>query len=339
MKIIFRADGNANTGLGHLFRIFALVEMLKDNYDYRILTKESSTLEVFPKQYKVDVIQSEININDEPKWLELNYSSSEYFIIADGYQFTSSYQHEIKKIGYKFAYIDDFAKEKIYADLVINHSISVNKSDFSFSSIINQFALGTDYAMLRPLFLEEAKKDKKISKIKNIFICFGGADFYDITNTCVKGALRVKNVEKINVVIGQAYKHKEINNTLKENNERVILHKNLSELGMINLMKHCQLAILPSSTISYEVCCVKMLALVGYYIDNQKMIYDGLKENKLIEPLDDLNELTAVDFENKIEEISNKEKDYFQEMITNQHKYFDGKQKERFLKITKEIVC
>lgn len=104
-------------------------------------------------------------------------------------------------------------------------------------------------------------------------------------------------------------------------------------------MKDCQLAIVPSSTISYEVCCVKMLALVGYYIDNQKMIYDGLKENKLIEPLDDLNELTAADFENKIEEISNKEKDYFQVMITNQHKYFDGNQKERFLKITKEIVC
>lgn len=217
-KIIFRADGNSSTGLGHLFRVFALVEMLKDNYDYSILTQNSSTLEVFPKRYMIDIIPQEININDEPKWLELNYSSSEYFIIADGYQFTSNYQYEIKKIGYKFAYIDDFAKEKIYADLVINHSISVNKSDFSSSSIINQFALGTDYTMLRPLFLEEAKKNKKISKIKNIFICFGGADFYYITNTCVKGALRVKNVEKINVVIGQAYKHKEINNTLKENN-------------------------------------------------------------------------------------------------------------------------
>ena len=118
--------------------------------------------------------------------------------------------------------------------------------------------------MLRPLFLDEAKKNKTISKIENIFICFGGADFYDITNTCVKGALRVKNVEKINVVIGQAYKHKEIYNTIKENNERVVLHKNLFESEMINLMKECQLEIIPSSTISYEVCCVKMLALAGY---------------------------------------------------------------------------
>lgn len=33
MKIIFRADGNSNIGLGHLFRLFALVEIYKDVYE------------------------------------------------------------------------------------------------------------------------------------------------------------------------------------------------------------------------------------------------------------------------------------------------------------------
>ena len=35
-KIIFRADGNATTGLGHLYRLFALVEMYKNDYDFCI---------------------------------------------------------------------------------------------------------------------------------------------------------------------------------------------------------------------------------------------------------------------------------------------------------------
>ncbi len=31
-KIIFRADGSAKTGLGHLYRLFAIVEMVKYSY-------------------------------------------------------------------------------------------------------------------------------------------------------------------------------------------------------------------------------------------------------------------------------------------------------------------
>ena len=45
-KIICRADGNANTGLGHLYRLFALYEIYKDYYEVIFVTKSSSTLKV-----------------------------------------------------------------------------------------------------------------------------------------------------------------------------------------------------------------------------------------------------------------------------------------------------
>ena len=32
-RIIFRADGNSDIGLGHVIRSLALVEMLKDNFE------------------------------------------------------------------------------------------------------------------------------------------------------------------------------------------------------------------------------------------------------------------------------------------------------------------
>lgn len=338
MKIIFRADGNSNTGLGHLFRIFALLEMLKEHFICIILTQKSSTLKVIPEEYNLITIPEDIKINEEPEWLKINYPNSEYVIIADGYQFTSNYQSKLKKIGYKFAYVDDFAKEKMFADLVINHSIQVKKTDF-IAQPKTHFALGTEHAMLRPLFLEAAKKPKEFKTTGNLFICFGGADFFDITNTSLKGVLSLESIKKIHVVLGQAYKHKEIFKTIKSTNKKITIHKNLTEFEMVNLMKTCDLAIIPSSTISYEICCIKMLVLGGFYIDNQKMIYNGLKQNKLIEPLGDLNKLTAFDFEKKTKELLNKSNTYHQEMINNQHKYFDGKQKERFLNLTKEILC
>ena len=61
-------------------------------------------------------------------------------------------------------------------------------------------------------------------------------------------------------------------------------------------MNKCQLAIIPSSTISYEACSVKMLILGGYYVDNQKRINEGLDLNGMIYNVGDFRELKAEDF-------------------------------------------
>ena len=215
--ILFRADGNSETGLGHLFRLFALVEMYKEHYDYLFLTRSTSTLKVIPKQYNLQIIPESIGINEEPDWLERKFSPEKHLIIADGYHFDSNYQISIKKKAYKLMYIDDLATEKMYADIVVNHSLLLTPGDFD-SSEHTRFALGAKYAILRPSFLSEATNNRKISSIKNVFVCFGGADFYDLTLKSVQGLLELDSIEKLNVVIGGAYKHQEIFD-LKEKNQ------------------------------------------------------------------------------------------------------------------------
>ena len=66
-KIIFRADGNSEVGLGHLSRLFSLVEMLKDKYKCFFLTKSDSFIEIIPKEYNVDIIPKNILFYEEPK--------------------------------------------------------------------------------------------------------------------------------------------------------------------------------------------------------------------------------------------------------------------------------
>ena len=47
--------------------------------------------------------------------------------MLDGYRFTLEYQKELKeKINIKLIYIDDFAGDQLYADIVINHAPYVN---------------------------------------------------------------------------------------------------------------------------------------------------------------------------------------------------------------------
>ena len=80
-KIIFRADGNSNIGLGHLYRLFALAEIYKDHYECVFVTKKNSTLSIFPREYKLIIIPDKVTSLEEPKWLLKYFKSIDYLIV------------------------------------------------------------------------------------------------------------------------------------------------------------------------------------------------------------------------------------------------------------------
>ena len=336
VKILIRADGNSNIGLGHLFRSFALIEMFKDKYEYVFLTRQDSLNKIIPKKYNVSVVPENISYSEEPNWISRKYDSDKFIIIADGYQFNSSYQKKIKENKFYLVYIDDLTSEYMFADIVINHSLNLNIKDF-VAAKYTEFALGTEFALMRPKFINAAKKIKKIKKINEVFICFGGIDFYDFTNRALEGVIEIPNISKINIVISSAYSHKNIYETLKKRKEDVCIYENISENEMIDLMSKCQLAIIPSSTISYEACCVKMLILGGYYVENQKRINKGLDLNGLIYNVGDFRQLNSQDFKKKVIKIIQDNISIYKKMIKNQSDMFDGKQKDRLNKLIESI--
>src|SRR5690606_24941131 len=109
------------------------------------------------------------------------------------------YQKRVKDGGFKLVYIDDLTTEYMYADVVLNHSPHVKESNFK-AEPYTRFALGTKYAILRPIFLEAAKRERKIEIIDTAFVCFGGSDFNCLTYNAIMGLLEVKNIVKIYVV-------------------------------------------------------------------------------------------------------------------------------------------
>ncbi len=324
-KIIFRADGNNKIGLGHLFRLFALAEMCKEHFQFIFITKDNSLKEVFPNDYSLVVIPNYIEFQDEMDWISKNYPSSEHILVLDGYQFKSSYQQQIRQQGYFLVYIDDLVEEHMYADVVVNHSASVKATDYKAENY-TKFALGTKYAMLRPLFLQQAKQDRVINTLDTAFICFGGSDIYDLSLKAVKACLEIESIKQVNVVLGGAYEHSKI---YKIVDERLQIHQNLDEKAMLNLMKSCNFAIAPASTILYELCSVKMPILSGYDVDNQKGIYSAVANNNLVYAMGNIENFNTDDFKNFLLK-------FFSEIniskaIKQQKEFFDGNTKERFL--------
>lgn len=332
-RLIFRADGDSNIGLGHLYRLFSLVEMLKANFDFVFVTNTSSVCSVIPSEYTVKLIPENISFLEEPKWLSEHFQPTDHLIISDGYHFTSIYQQHLKTLGFKTVYIDDLAQEHQYADIVINHSPSLLPSAYQKEDY-TKLALGTNYALLRPAFLEHSKSKRKIAQIQDVFLCFGGADPSNFTGKLIQVLSSFSTVERIHVLKGAANKHEF---SSKRKNQIVHVYQNLNENEISELMSTCHLAIVPSSTILYELCSVNIPIISGYFVDNQINIYKGFLENSAIFGIKDFRNYNVEDLTLKVKPVLESGFKFYSEMMDNQARMFDTKVSQRITELINSL--
>lgn len=333
LKILCRADGNSIIGLGHMYRIFSIIEFYKDTFEVIFLTRETSTLKSIPQDYTTRLIPEHIVLEQEATWIKEQYSSKNIIIVADGYQFDSTYQKQIKSQGFQLIYIDDLMSEHMFADIVVNHSPFAKEEHFK-SENYTKFALGTSYAMLRPKFNRLAQLENNFSTIKEVFVCFGGADPYNLSYKAASALLQIEKIKQVHVVLGGAYNHSDIYD-LEQTSQNLKLYSNLDEEHLSLLMKKCQLGIAPSSTILYELCAVKMPILSGYYVENQKYIYRALSDRGIVFKGDDFSNYSIADFKLIIEAILNKND--FSGYLNQQKQLIDGFSKTRFLGLIHQL--
>ncbi len=317
-----------------MYRVFALFEMLKNEFDCILFTLQSSEILIIPRDFKYHLIPSDIVTFDEINWITKQYPIENTWMILDGYEFNDSYMLKIKKCGFRLAYIDDLLKQGLCADIIINHSLNAKTDNYPLMPT-TKLLLGTQFAILRPSFLMAAKEKLKIKNITKVLVCFGGADSLNLTLYAVKALVEQNPHLQINVLIGAAYQHSELFD-LAEHHPQIFIHKNLEETGVLEVMKDSQLAIASASNILYELFTVKMPVICGYYVDNQKGIYEGSVANKLIFGIGNIEQFKAVDFEKVIRPILQMES--FSDYLNNQAKLFDDKIKARFINLFSEIT-
>lgn len=268
-KIFFRADGGATTGLGHLVRSIALAEMIKEKYKIDFYCKEA------PESIEQKIKDSGfgfIRIADEEEFFA---RAKAIIVILDGYGFKSDYQKKLKEQMCTVVCIDDLHEGEFFADLIINHAPGITPQHYKAQSY-TKFALGLEYALLRPAFLEAAKLDREEKNIENVFICFGGADPENLTLKTLESVERFDKFKKINVVTGASYLH---NNSLKKLiDNRINLYSDLDEKEMCRIMLQSDLAIVPSSSVLLEAIACGLKIITCFYVDNQKDFHDGMVE-------------------------------------------------------------
>lgn len=263
-KIYFRADASVDIGYGHFIRTLALADMLKDDFDCTFFTVSPTSYqkEELKKVCKFRSLNIETHFTDFVSLLEGNE-----IVVLDNYYYSTAYQKLIKNKGCRLVCIDDIHDKHYVADVVINHALGALAIDYSVEDY-TQLCLGLSYAMLRLPFFQKKIRERHATGI-HLTICFGGADINNITGKILDVVAEMEGIARINVIIGDAYSHKQEVEAYYNNKDIVKFYSAISAEQMASLLNETDIAVLPASSVLWEALFMKVSVVYGYYVDNQ----------------------------------------------------------------------
>ena len=289
-KILLRADGNSIVGLGHVYRLLALAEMLKDDFKCSFAISQPSDF------IKNEIRKLEINLIEldyfEYKLPDRKLPSDEIIfdlesilegdeiVILDGYWFGINYQNKIKNKGSKLVCIDDFCNENTRADAIINHAPNIDKSNFS-EEFKSKFYSGLDYSIIRKPFFQNFTTPKQTTP--KAYISLGGSDYFGYSFELAKLLVATNYFDEINVLCNNNFDEKLLQSirNLNSQNIKVHLHFSLSASQIVDLLDECTHAFVSASTVLFEAYARGLVCFTGYYTQNQMNIYNGFTKYNL----------------------------------------------------------
>lgn len=196
-RIIFRVDGDKETGLGHIYRSLILANNLAFNHDIFFLMDKRKNLGI----NKVSEYLFNIKLFDDEK--DLFYiveKISPDIIINDVLDTTRNYVLKLQEKGIFVVNFEDLGEGSDYANLIIN-------ALYEKSYPGKNHYYGYKYECLRDEFLIFPKKEIK-KQVENILLTFGGTDPNNLTlrtlNSIQKLGLKDMNT---GIIIGPGYGH------------------------------------------------------------------------------------------------------------------------------------
>ena len=318
-NVFIRADGSPRMGLGHITRCLALAQMIKTKFRIIFIAKE------MPEKIRREILNEGFSVKEIGSETEfLSILKGDEIAVIDHYEFDSEYQKKIKDKGSMLVCIDDLHNKEFHADLIINHAPWVKPHDYIAQSY-SKFALGPDYILLRPEFLQYVKKNKEWEReqTKNIFICFGGSD---AKNLSVKILEYFPEGEfELRVVVGPAFPFIEQLERVIDRRSKLEIEvvSNLSAKEIADELSLADLAIVPASGILLEAMAIGIPVISGFCVDNQIDIYKGLLKEKIFYSANDFNRESFLAALSQINRNANRA------MVKNQKRFIDGQSPSR----------
>ena len=250
-KIVIRADGNRNIGIGHITRCLYFIENLQENFKIIFCFIKNSLIKDFLLSHNQLTCELESGVSLEQELDTLSDFSSDK-VILDIRNRSDDYYRRYSETFENILRFDDSDKSiNIYSNLYLNYNLYSENINFNIINKENKLFLGPKYYILNPIFrkFEESKRFFQ-SKQKKILISMGGGDPKNLTIKITKAIINLEDIHLIIILGGLFKNYKEIESLKNENPRKITIYYNIN--NMPELMFESDIIIGTGGNISFE---------------------------------------------------------------------------------------
>lgn len=247
-RIILRADGEEELGMGHIYRCLSLAYHLT-GHDILFVTKKNYQLGV--NKLKDSYFPLKI-INEDNDVLDIVDEFHPDIVVNDILDTDREYMKALKRKVPRIINFEDRGKGLKYADCVIN-ALFADKCN---GNVYNGF----EYFFIRDEFLTAVPKTFS-EKVRNIVILFGGSDPSDLTRKTY--SIFQKISEKFpeisfHVITGFGYRYK--NEVKTDEEHHIYIHNDVKRVS--KYLAEADLAVTSQGRTMYELACMGVPSVV-----------------------------------------------------------------------------
>lgn len=272
MNVVFRCDGNAEIGAGHLVRCGALAREITRRGGWAALAcrpipealrwatagVETTPLLACSADDRAG-LQGKLGAADLLGLLDAARRWQADWIVADQYGASGGYLEGIASAGYRLAALDDpGGRDLRAADLVVNPNLGTEAISYDTAQRA-ALCVGPHYAALRAEFEAERRRLARVNRelawrqpVKRIFVGFGGSRLGSIGEEIAEAITSWVSGVELNVAAG------------------------LDAAAMAAAMSGAGVAVSASGSTVWELCCLGVPAVVWPIADNQRGIAAAL---------------------------------------------------------------
>lgn len=209
-SVLFRCDGTAQTGLGHVSRCLALAEALQELGFHAVFcgSFEVHALRLLGTYGWLTVIAS-ANPAGEPEdlatMLDILERGRFSGAVFDSYDIDADYLDAINKTGTPSMVIDDYNRLSRYPCTALLN-FTVGAQGLGYPKGVYRMFLGPQYFLARRTLRAARKLAKpRCGPVQRLLVSMGGIDRHNTSTAVLTALLNVRCTADIRVVVGQSY--------------------------------------------------------------------------------------------------------------------------------------
>jgi len=247
-KILLRADGEEELGMGHIYRCLSIAYHLT-GHDILFVTKRNCVLGAKRLQESFFKV---CEIDDEQDIFSIIEQFQPDIVVNDILNTEKEYMSVLKKVVPRVINFEDKGSGAEYADCVINALYEEEGKNGLYS--------GFEYFFIRDEFLEAVPK-KFQEEVRNIVVLYGGSDPSNLTQktyTIFKEISKRFPQIEFHIITGFGYKHK--NDIVNDLEHKIYIHNDVKRVS--KYLQNADLALTSQGRTIYELACMGVPAIV-----------------------------------------------------------------------------